>query len=137
MFKRIISLTIISLAFSIEPLRAQARLEGQFFEYTSYYLSNFNVNTGESDVPLFRYRIRSDTYPIYTKIWFSYTIKIYTTIFKLIFFSTSYMIIFTIRYFNLVFFIFFLGLVLLVDMIFLHVKVNSIFYALQLITPYF
>ena len=70
MFKRIISLTIISLAFSIEPLRAQARLEGQFFEYTSYYLSNFNVNTGESDVPLFRYRIRSDTYPIYTKIWF-------------------------------------------------------------------
>ena len=70
MFKRIISLTIISLAFSIEPLRAQARLEGQFFEYTSYYLSNFNVNTGESDVPLFRYRIRSNTYPIYTKIWF-------------------------------------------------------------------
>ena len=70
MFKRIISLTIISLAFSLQPLKAQASLEGQFFEYTSYYLSNFNVNTGESDVPLFRYRIHSDTYPIYTKIWF-------------------------------------------------------------------
>ena len=51
-------------------LIAQAKLNGQFFEYTSYYISNFNVNTGESDVPLFRYRISSDSYPIYTKIWF-------------------------------------------------------------------
>ena len=32
--------------------------------------SNFNINTGESDAPLFRFRIRSDSYPIYTKIWF-------------------------------------------------------------------
>jgi len=51
-------------------LNAQATLDGQFFEYTSYYLSNFNINTGESDVPLFRFRIHSDSYPIYTKIWF-------------------------------------------------------------------
>ena len=70
MFKKIISLTIISLVLSKEPLNAQATLDGQFFEYTSYYLSNFNVYTGESDVPLFRYRIHSDSYPIYTKIWF-------------------------------------------------------------------
>jgi hypothetical protein len=70
MFKKIISITIISLVLSKVPLNAQATLDGQFFEYTSYYLSNFNVNTGESDVPLFRYRIHSDSYPIYTKIWF-------------------------------------------------------------------
>jgi hypothetical protein len=70
MFKRTILITIISLVVSKDPLNAQATLDGQFFEYTSYYLSNFNINTGESDVPLFRFRIRSDSYPIYTKIWF-------------------------------------------------------------------
>jgi len=70
MFKKNISIAIISLVLSKEPLNAQATLDGQFFEYTSYYISNFNVNTGESDVPLFRYRIHSDSYPIYTKIWF-------------------------------------------------------------------
>ena len=70
MFKKNISIAIISLVLSKEPLNAQATLDGQFFEYTSYYLSNFNVNTGQSDVPLFRYRIHSDSYPIYTKIWF-------------------------------------------------------------------
>ena len=65
---------IISIIFSvvlIEPsLSAQAKLDGQFFEYTTYYMSNFDVSTGESDVPLFRYRIYSDSYPVYTKIWF-------------------------------------------------------------------
>ena len=70
MFKKNISIAIISLVLSKVPLNAQATLDGQFFEYTSYYLSNFNVYTGESDVPLFRYRIHSDSYPIYTKIWF-------------------------------------------------------------------
>ena len=70
MFKRIITLTILSIVLNKSSLIAQASLEGQCFEYTSYYISNFNVNTGESDAPLFRFRIRSDSYPIYTKIWF-------------------------------------------------------------------
>jgi len=70
MFKRIITLTILSIVLNKSSLIAQASLEGQFFEYTSYYISNFNINTGESDAPLFRFRIRSDYYPIYTKIWF-------------------------------------------------------------------
>ena len=70
MFKRIITLTILSIVLNKSSLIAQASLEGQFFEYTSYYISNFNINTGESDAPLFRFRIRSDSYPIYTKIRF-------------------------------------------------------------------
>ena len=70
MFKRIITLTILSIVLNKSSLIAQASLEGQFFEYTSYYISNFNINTGESDAPLFRFRISSDSYPIYTKIWF-------------------------------------------------------------------
>ena len=55
---------------SWSTLCAQAKLDGQFFEYTSYYMSNFDVSTGESDVPFFRYRIYSDTYPVHAKIWF-------------------------------------------------------------------
>jgi hypothetical protein len=70
MFKRIITLTILSIVLNGSTLKAQAKLDGQFFEYASYYISNFNINTGDSDVPLFRFRIHSDSYPIYTKIWF-------------------------------------------------------------------
>ena len=70
MVRRLIISIIISMAPFGSTLSAQAKLDGQFFEYTSYYMSNFDVSTGESDVPFFRYRIYSDTYPVYTKIWF-------------------------------------------------------------------
>tara|TARA_Y100000590_G_scaffold209714_1_gene237593 strand:- start:1094 stop:2269 length:1176 start_codon:yes stop_codon:yes gene_type:complete len=70
MVRRFIISIIISMAPFGATLSAQAKLDGQFFEYTSYYMSNFDVSTGESDVPFFRYRIYSDTYPVYTKIWF-------------------------------------------------------------------
>ncbi len=70
MVRRLIISIIYSLALFGPTLSAQAKLDGQFFEYTTYYMSNFDVSTGESDVPMFRYRIYSDTYPVYTKIWF-------------------------------------------------------------------
>ncbi|SVE11154.1 uncharacterized protein METZ01_LOCUS464008, partial [marine metagenome] len=55
---------MFSIVMCWSTLCAQAKLDGQFFEYTSYYMSNFDVSTGESDVPFFRYRIYSDTYPV-------------------------------------------------------------------------
>ena len=55
-------------------LAAQVKLDGQFFDYATYYISNIDVSTGQSDVPLFRYRISSDTYPIYAKVWFKASI---------------------------------------------------------------
>jgi len=61
---------MFSIVICWSILCAQAKLDGQFFEYTSYYMSNFDVSTGESDVPFFRYRIYSDTYPVHAKIWF-------------------------------------------------------------------
>ena len=70
MVRRLIISIIISMAPFGSTLSAQAKLDGQFFEYTTYYMSNFDVSTGESDVPFFRYRIYSDTYPVYNKIWF-------------------------------------------------------------------
>ncbi|MEE8437290.1 MAG: hypothetical protein V3S22_03005 [Candidatus Neomarinimicrobiota bacterium] len=47
-----------------------ARLEGQFFEYATFYISNIDIQTGTSDVPLFRYRIIADSYPLYARVWF-------------------------------------------------------------------
>jgi hypothetical protein len=48
------------------------RLEGQIFEYATYYISSFDIQTGASDVQLFRYRLyeENNSYPIYAKIWF-------------------------------------------------------------------
>ena len=54
----------------IKVLSAQVKLDGQFYDYATYYMSNIDVSTGQSDVPLFRYRISSETYPVYSKIWF-------------------------------------------------------------------
>ena len=54
----------------IKVLSAQVKLDGQFYDYATYYMSNIDVSTGQSDVPLFRYRISYETYPVYSKIWF-------------------------------------------------------------------
>ncbi len=70
MVRRLIISIIFLVVLIVPSISAQAKLDGQFFEYTTYYMSNFDVSTGESDVPLFRYRIYSDSYPVYTKIWF-------------------------------------------------------------------
>ncbi len=61
---------LISFFFSATVLSAQAKLDGQFYEYASYYMSNIDVQTGESNVPFFRFRIYSNSYPIYAKAWF-------------------------------------------------------------------
>ena len=61
---------LISFFFSATVLSAQAKLDGQFYEYATYYMSNIDVQTGESNVPFFRFRIYSNTYPIYAKAWF-------------------------------------------------------------------
>ena len=55
----------ISFCFS-----QNVKLEGQFFPYSKYYISSFNLATGESSVPLFLFRISSDRYPIITKAYF-------------------------------------------------------------------
>jgi len=62
---------IIIILLSMNCLFAQsAHLEGQFYEYSTFYISNIDIQTGSSDVPLFRYKISSDSYPLYTRIWF-------------------------------------------------------------------
>ena len=57
-------------ALLLSSVFCQVKLDGQFFNYTAYYLSNFDLVTGQSDVPLFRYNIYSEKYPIFAKIRF-------------------------------------------------------------------
>ncbi|MEA1882025.1 MAG: hypothetical protein U9N31_06445 [Candidatus Marinimicrobia bacterium] len=70
MVKNIFRTLIISYVLYGATISAQAKLDGQFYEYATYYMSNIDVQTGESDVPFFRYRIYSDAYPIYARVWF-------------------------------------------------------------------
>lgn len=64
---------LLSLVLSLAGLWAQSvKLQGQIFEYTTYYVSSFNIQTGASEVQLFRYQLyeESNAYPVWTKIWF-------------------------------------------------------------------
>ncbi|MGY8781032.1 MAG: hypothetical protein ACKVJJ_05155 [Fidelibacterota bacterium] len=69
-----LKILIISFTLSCSFVFGQAKLDGQFYEYASYYMSNIDLQTGKSDVPFFRYKIFSDIYPIYTKVWFRATL---------------------------------------------------------------
>ena len=47
--------------------------EGDIFEYATYYIGNFNIQTGESDVQMFRYKLSSEygyENDIFVKLWF-------------------------------------------------------------------
>ena len=48
-------------------------LDGQFYPYSTYYISSFNLATGESSVPIFRYKVSSDSYPVNVKARFKAT----------------------------------------------------------------
>ena len=67
-------LKILFLAAIIHPVKSQVKIDGQFYNYTAYYLANFDLSTGQSDVPLFRYDLFADQYPVYAKIKFKASI---------------------------------------------------------------
>ena len=59
----------ISLLFCLASatgllLSQKVSLDGQFYPYSTYYISSFNLATGESNVPIFRYNVSSSSYPI-------------------------------------------------------------------------
>ncbi len=55
----------------IQSLKAQiVTLLGDIYEYATYYVNSFDLNTGATNVQIFRYQLHSDEYPIAVKIWF-------------------------------------------------------------------
>ena len=68
---------IFALLFTLntKSLNGQAiSLDGEIFEYATYYISSFDLNTGATNVQIFRYQLSSDTYPVPVKIRFKASI---------------------------------------------------------------
>ena len=65
------SLLLILTLGILQPVKAQSiTLSGDIYEYASYYVNSFDLNTGATNVQIFRYQLESDQYPIPVKIWF-------------------------------------------------------------------
>ena len=63
------------LTLNTQSLNGQAiSLDGEIFEYATYYISSFDLNTGATNVQIFRYQLSSDTYPVPVKIRFKASI---------------------------------------------------------------
>ena len=56
---------------SFQTARGQSiNLNGQIFEYATYYVNNFDLNTGATNVQIFRYQLSSSEYPVQVKVLF-------------------------------------------------------------------
>ena len=70
--KAIFGLIIVSNVQSISG--QEVILDGEIFEYATYYISSFDLNTGATNVQIFRYQLSTDTYPVSVKIRFKASI---------------------------------------------------------------
>ena len=56
---------------SFQTARGQSvDLSGEIFEYATYYVNNFDLSTGATNVQIFRYQLSSSEYPIQVKVLF-------------------------------------------------------------------
>ena len=69
MFKKIFAI-IISIVSSLQSQSLDVDVQGEIYEYATYYVSSFDVGTGGTNVQIFNYSIESNIYPIYLKIRF-------------------------------------------------------------------
>ena len=71
--KTIIVLTLIICIKSVTNGQ-NLNLSGDIFEYATYYVNSFDINTGSSNVQIFRYQLSSDQYPVDLKVGFKASI---------------------------------------------------------------
>lgn len=60
---------------SIYAQSLDINVQGEIYEYATYYVSSFDVATGATNVQIFNYSVESSTYPVYIKIRFKATIN--------------------------------------------------------------
>ena len=66
---------LIATFIIVKFVQAQSiTLTGQIYEYATYYISNFDLNTGATNVQIFRYELSSSQYPVTLKIRFKSSI---------------------------------------------------------------
>ena len=67
-------LFFLSLNDIIKSQSVDINVQGEIYEYATYYVSSFDVATGATNVQIFNYSLESSTYPVYIKIRFKATI---------------------------------------------------------------
>ena len=63
-------LFFLSLGLFQHLLAQNVTLSGDIYEYATYYVNSFDLNSGATNVQIFRYQLESDVYPIAAKIRF-------------------------------------------------------------------
>ena len=71
-------ITVVSLYFiilgRIDAQSVDINVQGEIYEYATYYVSSFDIATGATNVQIFNYFLEASTYPVYIKILFKSTI---------------------------------------------------------------
>ena len=75
MIKKIASVILTILVAGTVISGQTFTLSGTFNRFITYYISSVDINTGTSDVQLFRYRLSNDSYPTSVKVNFIITIQ--------------------------------------------------------------
>ena len=69
--KNYLKIILISvLTFSNKIKSQEIVLDGEIYEYATYYVNSFDFNTGATNVQIFRYTLTSSSYPIQLKVIF-------------------------------------------------------------------
>ena len=58
----------------IEGQSVDINVQGEIYEYATYYVSSFDVATGATNVQIFNYSLEASSYPVFIKILFKATI---------------------------------------------------------------
>jgi len=61
---------LISTVNSLQSQSLDIDVQGEIYEYATYYVSSFDIGTGGTNVQIFNYSIGSNIYPVYLKIRF-------------------------------------------------------------------
>ena len=74
--KRLITASILYLTIlgRVEGQSVDINVQGEIYEYATYYVSSFDIATGATNVQIFNYSLEASSYPVFIKIRFKATI---------------------------------------------------------------
>ena len=74
--KRLITIFILyfTIIGRVSGQSVDINVQGEIYEYATYYVSSFDVATGATNVQIFNYSLEASSYPVFIKIRFKATI---------------------------------------------------------------
>ena len=67
---KIIFLVLVLLKPGLAQNNSNVTLEGEIYEYATYYVSSFDLSTGATNVQIFRLTLASEEYPVTVQVRF-------------------------------------------------------------------